>query len=190
MLDRLGVPTRFGAMARQHLRTPLAGLRRKFLDRGDDAAVQPRADVPGNAVVGDLVRQRVLEREFGLGAEPRGVQELTSLQASQAAADVLGGQLGCLLQERHRHDSTDHRGDVEHVFVGRREAVDARRDDVVHRPRHRKRGGLVGLLANGPRKLLQEERIALAAVQDAGHRRGGGRSRRQHRLYQLPAFRG
>ena len=118
----------------------------------------------------------VLEGVFELGEEAGFVEELGGLQVAEPAAQLLLGQLRNGLQEGEGHLGANHRGGLEETLLLGRQAVDARRQDGLHR------GGdlqaVEGLcqaigaaLADqhpgfhqGPDALLQEKGIALGAL--------------------------
>ena len=129
------------------------------------------------ALVGDLARQRVLERVFGLALErgPRApADEVTVLEDAE---------VGLLLAEQLVHragpeDSADDCGGLESGLVRRLEQIDARGEDRLHRIGHGESGrqrrrapravrplqhALVDQAADD---LLDEERIPLGCFQD------------------------
>ena len=105
------------------------------LDRADDPRMKLAAALLQQAAVRDLVRERVLEGVLEIRKQPRLVDELGSLQAVEPAAERLVRQIGDRLEQRERHVLADDGGDLQQVFVFRREPVDARRQHHLDRGR-------------------------------------------------------
>ena len=142
----------------------------------DDAGVQGTAPLLQETAVGHLVGEGVLEGVFEFGEEAGFVEELGGLQVAETAAQFLLGQLRDGLQEGEGHLSADDRRGLEEPLLLGRQAVDAGRQDGLHR------GGdlqaLEGLcqaigaaLADqhpgfhqGPDALFQEKGVALGAL--------------------------
>ena len=102
-------------------------------DGFDDAGVQGPPPLLQETAVGHLVGEGVLEGVLELGEEAGLVEELGGLQVAEAAAQLLLGQLRDGLQEGEGHlGADDGRGLEEPLLLGR-QAVDARRQDGLHR---------------------------------------------------------
>ena len=141
----------------------------------DNAGMQHAPPLLQQAAVGHLVGQGMLEGVFALREEACLVEELGRLQVCQAAMQDVFGQLGNGLQQRQGHLRADHRGGLQQVFLLGWQAVDARRQDGLHRGRHLNRrqrlGQAVGTrlpyqhpgLHQGAHALLQEEGVAPGA---------------------------
>ena len=112
---------------------PLRGERLQGLD---NTGVQHPPPLLEETAIGHLVRQGVLEGVLALGEEPRLVEELGRLEVRQTAMQVVFGQLGNGLQQRQGHLCADDRGGLEQALLLRRQPVDARRQDRLHRGRH------------------------------------------------------
>ena len=113
-----------------------APVRVETLDGFDDASVEEAAAVVEHSPIRDLVRQRVLERVFGLREELRLVDELRSLQVIESATDGFIRQLGDLLEDREGHVFAYDGGGLQETFVLRRETIDARRQHRLDRRGH------------------------------------------------------
>jgi hypothetical protein len=72
----------------QPLRLLGDALSRDLLDSLGDAGMQLTAPVQQQALVGHLVRERVLERELDVRKEPDLVEELRGLQAGKISANL------------------------------------------------------------------------------------------------------
>ena len=145
---------------------------------------------PGEAAVGDLVGQRVLERVLELGEQARLVEELGGLEASRdPARSASSGSVGDRLQQRVGHILADDRGRLEQPLVLGGQAVDARREDRLDR---RRAPGCVDGRAPGDRRrarrparrsrpgahaLLEEERLPSRALDQEPLERLEARSR-------------
>ncbi len=99
------------------------------LDRRDDPRVELPPALLQQPAVGDLVRERVLERVLEIRIEPGLVDELGRLQPVEPAAERLVGQLGDRLEQCQRHVLADDRGDLQEALVLRGKPVDAGRQD-------------------------------------------------------------
>ena len=76
-------------------------------------------------VIGDVLRERMLEAVFGLGVGRALVDELGHAQASQPLAHLAAVQLEELLHERFAKAPPHHRGDLEQVLFPVGETIDA-----------------------------------------------------------------
>ena len=106
------------------------------LDRADERRVQRAAAIAQQAPVGDLVRQRVLERVLELGEQARLVQELRRLQPRQPASHSVLVEVGNDQQQGERHVLADDGGGLEEPLVLAVQPVDPRGEDGLHRRRH------------------------------------------------------
>ena len=141
------------------------------------------------------MRQRVLERVFGLREELRLVDELRSLQVIESATDGFIRQLGDLLEDREGHVFAYDGGGLQETFVLRRETIDARRQHRLDRRGHLDREDRVRQpipsalpyqqlrLHQGPNGLFQEERVP--AVDEELLERCNGKIRAEERVQQL-----
>ena len=123
---------------------------RVALERARERQMQPRPLGAGDALVGDVADQGVLE---DLGAARLGVDQPALGQAAQGAAEV-----GAARERRQlglREAAADHRGPLQHLLGVGREQVDPGRDHALHRLGH-----AVAALARHRQDLLQEERVA------------------------------
>ena len=138
------------------------------LERDGDGRVQRVPLGDRQAVVHDLLRERVLEHVDGLRGTRLLVQELEPRQLPEVRLEVARPAPHCL-EEPERDLPPDHRGQAQRVLHVLGEAVDARPQRLLDGVRHRDRRGL-RLLADGPAELLEEERVALGLAQIAGAR--------------------
>ena len=149
------------------------------LERLARATVELAAPRREEGRLGDVLRQRVLERVRDLLAGRALGEELEPGELAEARIDraLAVPDRG---QERRGELAPEDRGGLEHALVVLVEAIDARGQDAVHRVGHRERGP-ASLVADRPRQLLEEEGIALALVEDQlGEgiaRRGRGQDR-------------
>jgi len=112
------------------------------------------------------VRQRVLERVFGLRAEVRLVQELGALEALEGPQEHLVRQPGDRVDHGERHVLADDRRHLEQPPLLRGESVDPASEDFFDRIGNRHRRRSADLLADGPGQLFDEERVALGLRHD------------------------
>ena len=148
----------------------------QVLDGADDGPVQRLPALAQEPAVGDVVRQRVLERVLELGKQSRLVQELTGLEASEAAAAGFLVEAGHREQERERHVASDDRRRLQQALVVSGEPIDARREDRLHRRRHpygveifQEAVGAAGTaehtgLDEGLHAFLEKERVAFRSL--------------------------
>jgi hypothetical protein len=87
------------------------------LDRADDLCVQRTPSLVQYAAIGDLVRQRVLERVFEIRKQPCLVEELRGLQAGQPGPKILVVVIGDRVQERKRYVLAHHGRRLEQPLV-------------------------------------------------------------------------
>src|SRR5437763_14538588 len=80
------------------------------------------------ALVGDLARQRVLERVLGLALERRARAPADEVAIFEDA-EIRSSVLEQLVDRPGPEDAADHRRRLERRLVGRLEQVDARRED-------------------------------------------------------------
>ena len=99
----------------------------------DDAGVQGTSPLLQETAVGHLVGEGVLEGVFEFGEEAGFVEELGGLQVAETAAQLLLGQLRDGLQEGEGHLGADDRRGLEETLLLGRQAVDAGRQDGLHR---------------------------------------------------------
>jgi hypothetical protein len=89
--------------------------------------------------VGHLMREGVLEGVGALGKQAGLVEKLRRLQLRQAAVQRLVGRVGDGVQQRPGYLGADDRSGLQQAFVLRRQPVDARRQQRLHRGRHLQR---------------------------------------------------
>ena len=142
------------------------------LDGGRHRGVKIAPALPQEARVGHVVGQRVLEGVLQIREELRLVEELRLLQMREPPPQGLLRLLRDRRQERVGHVLADHRGGLQEPLLLRRQPVDPRRQDRLHRRRHlqrlhRPRQPVRSALPRqrprlhqGPHRLLQEERVA------------------------------
>ena len=146
--------------------------------------------------VGDLLRERMLERVLGLGIERRLVNELALAERADCGVELARVELHHASQQRLRELAADHRRRLQHGLRGVGEAVDARREHDLHARRQLERGARPreavravraregARLDQGLDDLLREERVPLGARVDAlgepGERGVGAEQARQH----------
>jgi len=166
------------------------------LHRLRDAGVQRAAARLGEAAVGHVVGQHVPERVLEVGEESRLVEELAGLERGQVAGQVIA-LLRDLLQQGQRHVHAHHRGGLQEALGSVRQPVDARGQDGLHGGRDLQ--GLDDLrlpvgprlprqdphLAEGPHRLLQEERVAVGELHQQPLQGPQAGVRPQQRLEQL-----
>ena len=143
------------------------------LDGRDGPSVEGTPPILKEAPVGHLVGQRVLESVLGVGKETRLVEKLGRLEPGEAIGQRVCGYARNTREHGYRDVGADHRGRLEEVLVLRRQPVDPRRQDRLHRRGHV--DGFRGLhepiraplaheppvVREVPHTLLEEERIAL-----------------------------
>ena len=151
----------------------------KRLQGLDDPGMERAPPLLEQRLIGHLLGQGVLEGVLDVGEEARLVEELGGLQMGEAQAERLLRHLGNGLEERQGHLRADDRGGLQELFLLRRQPVDARRQDRLHRGRHldtRERPGqAIGPLVadqhlrfhQGAHALLQKEGVALRALDQA-----------------------
>ena len=146
------------------------------LNRIDDSRVKFTPMLLQQATVGDLVRERVLERVLDVRDEPRLVQKLAFPKPVEARTEHFLRQIRHCPQQHEGHFLADHGCRLQERLVFRRKAIDARRE-------HRLDGGGHAELAGGlhepivttfadeharldqrPHALFQEERVAASAI--------------------------
>ena len=142
----------------------------------DNAGMQYPPPLLQEAAVGHLLGEGVLEGVDQLGKQARLVQELGVLEMREAQAERLFRQLRHSLEEGQGHLGADDRRGLEQALLLRGQAVDARRQDGLHRGwylngRQGVRQAVGSRLAHQgtglhqrPHALLQEEGIALGAL--------------------------
>jgi hypothetical protein len=116
--------------------------------------------------------ERVLEGDFEIREELRLVEELRLLEVREPPPQMVLRMLRDRREERVGHVLADHRGRLQEPLLLRRQPVDPRRQDHLHRGRHlqrlhRSRQPVRPTLScqrprlrEGPHRLLQEKRIA------------------------------
>ena len=114
-----------------------------------------------------------------LGEQTRLVEELGGLEMVEAQAEHLLWHLGHGLEEPQGHLGADDGGGLQELFLLRRQPVDARRQDRLHRGRYldtrKPSGQAIGPLLTdqplrfhqGPHALFQKEGVALGALDQA-----------------------
>ena len=89
-------------------------------DLVDDPGVERSTPVVGEARVGDLVRQGVVDRVHDLGQRARLVQELAGLKARESAPEHVLGEVGNGLEEGQRYVLADDRGGLQQMLLRQR----------------------------------------------------------------------
>ena len=152
----------------------------QLLKRLRDAAVHRRTALTELGVVGDLLRQRMLERVHGVGVELLLIQELRGDQRPQSRLELAVAEHGRSLQNRLGELPSDHRGALQQALLALGEPVDPRREDSVDRRRDRGvvnrayepvGAALTGEVARFHERaydLLDEERVASGPLGDQG----------------------
>ena len=138
-----------------------------------ERSMQARSLALREAAVGDVANQDVPEAIRELARQGRdGLvgQELTLDEALERGGDV--ERRVELLERTAPEDATDERAVPEHRAAVGRQAVDACRDQRLHRVRD-PRGGAVALLREQSDRLLDEERVALRLVEERASDRVG-----------------
>ena len=146
------------------------------LDRFPDLAMQLCAPGARELVVDRFSNQGVGEAvvpDRGLADDLRGYRLL------EAVGDLLGGRAGDGLDDVQRELSTGYRSDCQHALAAVVESAQAPDEEVLDRlgdPRERLCE--VGLRGDVPQQLLDEERIALRALDDRARNHGWDRAAR------------
>src|SRR5215467_15582782 len=107
------------------LREDLGRLTASLFQRYENSFVQQTASIAKHVGIGDLVRERVLERVFLLRKDPRLVNELARLQSCESFARCRIGRLGDVRQQRSRKLLPDHGRRLKQPLVVRVQPVDA-----------------------------------------------------------------
>ena len=105
------------------------------LQRLHDPRVELAPPLLQEALVGHLIRQRVLEGVFQLGKEARLVEELGRLQEGESPPQVRLGHVGDGLEQRKGHLRPDHRRGLEQPLFVRWQPIDTGRQHGLHRDR-------------------------------------------------------
>ena len=116
------------------------------------------------AVVGHVLGERMLEDEHRLIAAGALVHELLAAQLGQRRIQIAA--LRQSLEQAARHFASDHRRRLQQLLWRVGQPIEAGHDHALHGVRNRLIAGAV--LDDRPRELLEEERVALAALQDRG----------------------
>ena len=122
------------------------------------------------AVVGDLLDERVVERVDGLGAAGELVHEVQPRQLGQVGGDR-AGTAPDRLQQRARELAPEHGRRLQEALLGVGQPVDPRGEHRAQRVGDARRLGQVPLLGHRPRQLLEEERVTVRPVEDGAHER-------------------
>jgi len=142
------------------------------LDGVHDPGMQGAASLVEKALIGDLVREGVLEGVLDLGEQARLVDELGPLKPGPK---LILCQIGDGMEQRRRHILANDGGDLQQALVFWSEAIDARGQHGVHGGRNLDRLDRLNKpiaspfsqqrlrLHEGPDALLQEERVAAPA---------------------------
>ena len=99
--------------------------------------VEPPAAAFQHSVVRHLLRQRMLEGIQTLGTLGAQEDEVQVLQVPKATAHLIGGRLEKPGQQGDPEPTADHRRTLQRLLERIRQPVDAGRDDIVDRRRHR-----------------------------------------------------
>jgi len=142
----------------------------------DDAGMQHPPPLLQETPVGHLVREGVLEGVGMFWEEAGLVEEFRRLEVRQAPVQYRLGHLGNGLQQGQGDLRANNGSGLEKMFLLRRQAVDTRRQDGLHRGGYRQRRESVGEpirtalahqdvgLDQGAHTLFQEKRIACGAL--------------------------
>ncbi len=110
----------------------------QLLDGGADQPVQLAASLQEDALVRDVVDQRVLEHVRQLGVVGLLVDELQAPQLAHQPRHPVA-HLGRALEQAQRELAADHGGDLDRALGVVAQPVDARREDALDAVRHRDR---------------------------------------------------
>ena len=137
------------------------------------------------------------ERVLGLGEERRLVEEARALEPIQHRVLRVLGEIRDVAQHGEEHVLADDRRGLQHVLVLRGQPIDARRDQGLHRRGdleavHRSRRTVGATLPReearlheGPHALLEEERVAVRALDEEPLHRAQLRALPEHRAQHL-----
>jgi hypothetical protein len=106
------------------------------LDGSRHRGVERTPTSPQETRVGDVVGQRVLERVFQIREELCLAEELRLLQVLEPSPQRFLWLLRDRRQDRVGHVLADDRGPLQELLLLRRQPVDARGQDRLHRGRH------------------------------------------------------
>ena len=129
------------------------------------AQVQLAACAGQQAVVRDVLRQRVLEDDCGFVGARFLVQKLEPTEFPQFQRILAAAPHS--VQELERYFTTEHGGGLQDVLRSFRQPIDPRHNHALHRLRNGCR--VRSALNDGTCELLEEERVALALL-DNGRR--------------------
>ena len=143
-----------------------------------------KGPAPGGeeALVGDLLDERMVEGVAGLVQRRRGLEELQALQLGDVRVEA--GSVPDQQQQPGRELAAQHGADLEHASSFVVQPVDAGHEHALHRLRHDRVLRSVALV-DGSGELLEEEGVALAPPDD-GLRPIRDR-RREQRAHELAA---
>jgi hypothetical protein len=110
-------------------------VRMERFDSPDDSGMKSAAALLQEAPIDDFVSQRMLEGAFEVGKETRLIEELRLLQVCEPSPQRLLRLLRDRRQERVGHMLADDRGRLQELLSLRRQPVDPRRQDRLHRGR-------------------------------------------------------
>src|SRR5580765_1572842 len=169
----------------------------QVLDGRRDARMQAAPPLLQERAVGDVVRERVLERVLHAREQADLVDELRGLELGEVAAEHVLRQVGDRVQEGQRHVGADDGGSLQEALGLGGQPVDACGEHGLHGGRHldgvdlareakaaaiaRERLGL----DERPHALLEEERIALGAPDEELLERSEPRIVAEKRMKQL-----
>src|SRR5262245_9331035 len=105
---------------------------RTGLDQLADAAVQRTATLVEQALVGDVLHQRVLERILRIREQTRLVEQLARSETPEGLRKALLVEIGDALEQRQRDLVANHRGALQEVLLVRSQPIDARGQERLH----------------------------------------------------------
>jgi hypothetical protein len=103
----------------------------ELFDRAADRSMQLLSALDEQALVRDVLDDRVLEDVGGLGQEPLLVDDLQRFQFLKESLQLDAGEARDALEQAAEELTTDHRGELHGTLAVLAEAVEARHDDVV-----------------------------------------------------------
>ena len=176
-VDQIGARIVIGER-RRHLVETIAV---QLLERPRRLQVELAPAARQQAVVGHVLGQRMLEDEHRLIAAGALVHELLAAELGQRRIQIAA--LRQPLEQAARHFAANHRRRLQQLLGRVGQAIEAGHDHALHGVRNRLIAG--ALLDDRPRELLEEERVALATLQDGGRHLGREALIAGHRPEQL-----
>ena len=124
-------------MVREQRSALLEAVLLELLHRARDGRVDPRARVGELRVVGDLLRERVLEGVFGIGVERLLVEKFGRHERAQRRLELIVFEPDYPLEHVVGELATEHRSGLQDGLLPLRQPVDARGEHRLHRGRNR-----------------------------------------------------